>query len=97
MVSGKTNPLLSLINHQPGIDKINLYVKDLYETKYSFIKNKRAKVGLMHFEDPKAFIENSSDIKDVYKNICGYNLRKKCKILIASEHTLRFRIIGGLE
>ena len=49
----------------------------------------------MHFEDPKAFIENSSDIKDVYKNICGYNLRKKCKILIASEHTLRFRIIGG--
>ena len=32
--SGKTNSLLKLINHQPDIDKIDLYVKDPYEAKY---------------------------------------------------------------
>ena len=30
----KTNALLKLINHQKDIDKIYLYVKDPYETKY---------------------------------------------------------------
>ena len=29
--SGKTNLLLNLIENQPGIDKIYLYAKDLYE------------------------------------------------------------------
>ena len=29
--SGKTNALFNLINNQPDIDKIYLYVKDLYE------------------------------------------------------------------
>ena len=32
--SGKTNALLNLINNQPDIDKVNLYVKDPYEAKY---------------------------------------------------------------
>ena len=30
----KTNALLKLINHQKDIDKICLYVKDPYKTKY---------------------------------------------------------------
>ena len=34
--SGKTNTLLNLINNQPDIDKIYLYAKDPYETKYQF-------------------------------------------------------------
>ena len=33
-VSGKTNALLNLINHEPDIDKIYLYTKDSYEAKY---------------------------------------------------------------
>ena len=38
--SGKTNSLFNLINHQPDIDKIYLYAKDLNEVKYKFlIKN----------------------------------------------------------
>ena len=38
--SGKTNALLNLVNNQPDIDEINLYVKDLYETRYQYlIKN----------------------------------------------------------
>ena len=39
--SGKTNTLLNLINNQPDIDDIYLYVKDLYEDKYQFLINKR--------------------------------------------------------
>ena len=33
-VSGKTNALLNLINHEQDIDKIYLYAKDLNEAKY---------------------------------------------------------------
>ena len=40
------------------------------------------KVGLSHFNDPKAFMEYSNDMQDVYKNIEGYNPIKKRKILI---------------
>ena len=32
-ISGKTNSLFNLISHQPDIDKIYLYAKDLYEAK----------------------------------------------------------------
>ena len=35
-----------------------------------------------HFNDPKAFIEYSNDIHDVYKNINEYNPDKENKILI---------------
>ena len=40
------------------------------------------KVGLNHFKDPKAFMEYSNDIQDVYKNIEYYNPGKKRKIII---------------
>ena len=80
--SGKTNELLNLINNQPDIDKIYLYAKDLYEKKYQYSINKREKVGLNHFNDPKAFMEYSNDMQDVYKNIEDYNPVKKRKILI---------------
>ena len=72
--SGKTNTLLNLLNNQPDINKIYLYAKDLYESKYQFLINKRESTGLRHFNDPKAFIEYSNDTQDVYKNINYYNL-----------------------
>ena len=34
-----------------------LYAKDPYEAKYQYLINKREKVGVSHYEDPKAFIE----------------------------------------
>ena len=74
--SGKTNALLHLINNQPDIDKIYLYAKDPYETKYQFLINKRERTGLKHLNDPKAFIEYSNDMHDVY------NIDKERKILI---------------
>ena len=50
--------------------------------KYQYLINKREKVGLNHFNDPKAFIEYSNDMQDVYKNIEDYNPIKKRKVLI---------------
>ena len=69
--SGKTNALLNLINNQPDID---LYAKNPYENKSQFLINKRESVGLNHLNDPKAFIEYSNDMPDVYKNIDECNL-----------------------
>ena len=73
---------MNLINNQPDIDKIYLYAKDPYEAKYQYLINKREKVELDHFKHPKAFMEYSNDMKDVYKNIEKYNPGKKRKILI---------------
>ena len=81
--SGKTNALLNLINNQPDIDKIYLYVKDPYDTKYQYLINKRKKVGLDHFDDPKAFIEYSNDMQDAYKNTEDSNPKNNRKVLIA--------------
>ena len=64
------------------IDKIYLYGKDPYEAKYQYLINKREGVGINHFNDPKASIEYSNDMRNVYKNINYYNLKKENKILI---------------
>ena len=37
---------------------------------------------MRHFNDPKAFIEYSNDMQDVYRNIEEYNADKERKILI---------------
>ena len=81
--SGKTNVLLRLIENQPDIDKTYLYAKDPYEAKYQYLINKREGVGINYFNDSKAFIEYSNDMRDVYKNINYYNPNKENKILIA--------------
>ena len=77
--SGKTNALLNLINNQPDIDKKYLYAKDPYEKKYQYLINKREKVGLNHFNNPKAFLEYSNGMQDVHKNIEDYNPIKNVK------------------
>ena len=59
-----------------------MFTKDPYEAKYQFLINKRESTGLKHFNDPKAFIEYSNDMQDVYKSIDEYNADKERKILI---------------
>ena len=86
--SGKTNALWNLINNQPDIDKGYLYTKDPYVSKHQFLINKRKTTGLKHFNDPKAFIEYSNDMLDVYKNIDEHNADKERKILIAFDDTI---------
>ena len=77
--SGKTNAVLNLIKNQPGIDKIYFYVKDPHEAKYQYLINKGEKVDLNHYDDPKAFIEYSNGMQDIYKNIDEYSIDKERK------------------
>ena len=80
--SGETNVLWKIIENQLDIDKIYLYAKDLYEAKYQYLINKRESVLMNNFNDPKAFIEYSNDMHNVYKNINYYNPSKENKILL---------------
>ena len=74
--------LLNLIENQVDIIyKIYLYTRDPYDVKYQYLINIREKVGIDHFNDPKAVIEHSNDMHDVYKNIDDYNRDKENKIL----------------
>ena len=53
----KRHALVNLINNQADINKIYLDAKNSFEAKYKYLINKRRKVGLNHYDDPKAFIE----------------------------------------
>ena len=75
--SGKTNKLFNLINNQQDIDKIYLYTKDPYEVKYQLLMHKSESIGLMHFDDAKAFSEYSNDMDYIYKNNDECNPSKK--------------------
>ena len=77
--SGKTNVLLNLIENQPDIDKIYLYAKDPYEAKYQYLINKREGAGINHFNDPKAFIDYSNDMCNVYRILIITTQIKKIK------------------
>ena len=77
--SGKTNVLLNLIENQPDIDKIYLYAKDPYEPKYQYLNNKREGAGINHFNDPKAFIDYSNDMCNVYRILIITTQIKKIK------------------
>ena len=43
--------------------------------------SKRRSIGLKYFNDPKAFIEHSNDMGNIYKNIEECNPNKKRKVL----------------
>ena len=73
---------MNLIENQQDINKIYLYAKDSYEAKHQYLINKRESVRINYFNDPKAFIEYSNDMKGVYKNIDEYNPDKENKIII---------------
>ena len=70
------------MENQPDIDKIYLCAKDPYKAKYQYLIKIHEKVGIDHHNDPRAYIEYSNDMRDVYKNINYYNPDKENKILI---------------
>ena len=81
--SQKANVLLNLIeNRFPDIDKIYLYVRDPFESKYQLLANKREKVGIEKTKNLKAFIDYSQANDDFYENLEDYNPTKKRKVLI---------------
>ena len=67
---------------------MNLTENQPYEEKYQYLINKRDGVGINHFNDSKAFIEYSNDMRDVYKNIDEYNLDKENKTLIVFDNMI---------
>ena len=77
--SGKTNTLLNLINNLHPIDKIYLYVKDINEKKYKYL---REQAGIKNLDYSKAFIEYSDDMDDVLDDINNYNKNRDKKVLI---------------
>ena len=71
---------MDLIENQPDIDKIYLYAKDPYEAKYQYLIKICEKVGIDRHNDPRTYIEYSSDMRDVYKNIGDGNPDPENKI-----------------
>ena len=81
--SGKKKIHRYLIHQQQlVIDKIYLYAKNAFETKYQFSINNRKSISTKHYNDPMAFIEYPSDMNNAHKNINDYNLEKKKIVLI---------------
>ena len=68
-----------------------MYAKDLSEAKYEFLIEKHEDAGIKHLKDSNAFIECSSTMDDVYKNIDDYNPTTTRKILIVFDD-----IIAGI-
>ena len=60
-----------------------MYARDLSKPKYDYFIKKRENVGIKHLNNPKAFIECSNTMDDVYKNINDYNPIRKRKKMIA--------------
>ena len=70
--SGETNALLNLIREQDSDELI--YAEDLNKPKYQLLSKQRKEAG-MHLDKPypKAFIECSNAMDDVYNNINDEN------------------------
>ena len=81
--------LLNLIKHQrPDIDKIYLYVKDPFKSKYQLLINGKEKVGIENLKNPKAFIDYLQTIGYVYDNLEDSNPAKKRRVLIVFDDTI---------
>ena len=89
--SGKTNALLNLKNEQDYhdvIDKIYLYARDLSEPKYQFLIKKVEDAGIMHVNNPNAFIVCSNTMDDVYEDIDNYSSKRHKKFLFVFDDTI---------
>ena len=58
----------------------HIFMQKIHRKKnINFSLLKRKSTGLKHFNDPKAFIEYSNDMQDVYRNTEEYNIDKNVK------------------
>ena len=51
---------------------------------------KREDVGIKHLNNPKAFIESSNTMDDVYDNINDYNSSRRRKTLIVFDDMIAY-------
>ena len=70
------------------IDKIYLYVKDPFESKYQLLINGREKEGIEKLKNPKSFIDYSQTVDDAYENLKDYNPIKKRRVLIVFDNMI---------
>ena len=63
--------LLNLIRHQQlNIDKIYLYVKDSFQSKYQLLLfNRSGKVRIKQRKNPKEFTDYSQKVNHIYENL----------------------------
>ena len=59
-----------------------MYFKDTFESKYQLVINEKEKDGIKELKIPKAFVDYSQTVDDVYKYLEDYNPTKKRKVLI---------------
>ena len=91
--SGKTNVLLNLIKHQQSdIDKIYLYFKNPFESKYQLLIYRTEKAGIEILKNLKPFIDYSQTIEDVYENLEDYNPTKKRRVSIVFDDMIADRL-----
>ena len=69
---------------------IFLKVRDPFESKYQLLINGRERVGVKTLKNPKAFIDYSQTVDDVYENLEDYNSTKKMKVLIVFDDMVRY-------
>ena len=75
--SGKTNVLLNLIkNRQPDADKIYIYDKNPFESKYQLLIDRKEKVGIKELKNPKHLLITEKN-NDAYEYFEDYNPTKK--------------------
>ena len=75
--SDKTNVLPNLIKDQrPDIDKIYLYIKDLFESKNQLLINEIEKEGIK-IKNPKSSYDYLQTMDDAHENLGDYNSTKK--------------------
>ena len=59
-----------------------MYAKDLCEAKYQYLIKTSEKISIGHHNDPRAYIQYSKFMHDVYRNIDDYNPDEDNKNLI---------------
>ena len=85
----KINALFNWIkNKRPDVDKIYLFVKVPFESKYQLLINGRENVGTENLKNAKAFIDYSQTIDDVYENLKDHNPTKKKRVLIVFDDVI---------
>ena len=69
-------------NQRSDLDKIYLYTKNPFESKYQLLIKGREKVRIKELKNPKKFIDYSQTIGDVYENLEDlFNKEKKMLIV----------------
>ena len=59
--------------------------------------NGKEKVGIKKLKNPKAFIDHSQTIDDVYENLQDYNLTKKRRVLVVFDDIAsNIKVLQGL-